>query len=171
MRTTPFVALLVSLLLGCEPEPRTVGNAPKAAPAPVVTPPPPTPEESKPRSILGERTADIRDVQSEREKGGVATAPKIVSKDPIRIMGNAYVSIVGQASIFKIKQAMDVFKTVNERYPNDTKEFMEKVIQENNIALPRLPYYQEYAYDAESHQLVIMEYPARKEARERELDR
>jgi hypothetical protein len=171
MRRTTAFGLLMALVAGCEPEPRTVGNTAKntSAPAPAPTPPPPTPEESKPRSTLGERTTDIRDAQAEQEKGGVATPPKIVSRDPIRIVGNAYVSIIGQASVMKIKHALDIFKTQNERYPNDTQEFMEQVIQANNIALPRLPYYQEYAYDAQTHALVIMEYPARKEAREKEL--
>ncbi len=39
---------------------------------------------------------------------------------------------------------------------------MEKIIRANNIALPKLPAYQEYGYDVPSHSLMIMEYPDRK---------
>lgn len=189
MRQFATVFFLATLASACGPAPRPTSEGPaptevasvvemptspppSAAPAPTPTAPAaPSPEESRPRSILNERTSDIRDAQAEQGKGGVVTPPKIVSKDPIRIMGNAYVSIVGQASVLKIKHALDIFKAQNERFPNDTQEFMEQVIRANNIALPRLPYYQEYAYDAQTHQLVIMEYPARKEARERELEK
>ena len=41
---------------------------------------------------------------------------------------------------------------------------MEKIIKANNIALPKLPFYQEYAYDAPNHKLVIIEYPDKKAA-------
>ncbi|MFO0956511.1 MAG: hypothetical protein U0800_03480 [Isosphaeraceae bacterium] len=131
----------------------------------------PTPEESRPRDTLGKTTSDVRDAQAEQARGGVATTGKIASRDPIRIAGNAYVSIVGQSAVLNIKKAVDLFHAQNDRYPADTKEFLEQIIQANNIRLPQLPYYQEYAYDAESHSLIVMEYPARKEARERELNK
>lgn len=179
----PFAACLALALAGsdCQPKPTkkkpaepsygapTAAEPVAAAPAPAPPMPTPTPEESRPRDVLGKTTGEIRDAQAEQQKGGVVASPKIVAKDPIRITGNAYVSIVGQASVLKIKQALDIFQAQNERFPNDTQEFMEQVIRANNIALPQLPYYQEYAYDAPTHSLVVMEYPARKEAREREL--
>jgi hypothetical protein len=168
------VALGLLLTLGCEPEPRTVGARKPSSPTPSPTTPPipPTPEESRPRDILGERTTDIRDAETEqRQRGAEVSTGKIVAKDPITIQGNAYVSIVGQASVLKIKHALDLFHAQNERYPANLDEFMNEIIKPNGIALPRLPYYQEYAYDAQNHSLVIMEYPARKEARQRELER
>ncbi len=39
---------------------------------------------------------------------------------------------------------------------------MEKIIKENNIALPTLPFYQEYGYNVAEHRLIILEYPDRK---------
>jgi hypothetical protein len=38
----------------------------------------------------------------------------------------------------------------------------------DGIALPMLPYYQEYAYDPEAKGLVVIEFPAKKEQRQRE---
>ena len=39
---------------------------------------------------------------------------------------------------------------------------MTGIIKANNIALPKLPPYQEYGYDEKEHKLVILEYEARK---------
>ena len=39
---------------------------------------------------------------------------------------------------------------------------MTEIIKANNIALPVLPYYQEYGYDEKEHKLIILEYPDRK---------
>ncbi len=33
-----------------------------------------------------------------------------------------------------------------------------------------LPYYQEYAWDAQQQKLVVVDFPARQEARQKELD-
>lgn len=147
---------------------------PPPVPQEALIPPPsppaavPLPEESRPRDILGKTTTDVRDAQAERAQGGQATTGKIASKDPIRLAGNAYVSIVGRSAVLKIQHAVDLFRAQNDCYPSNTQEFLEQIIQANNIALPQLPYHQEYAYDPETHSLIVMEYPARKEARERD---
>ena len=57
---------------------------------------------------------------------------------------------------------MDLFHAANDRYPKDLDEFMTEIIKANNIALPKLPPYQEYSYHAEDHKLIILEYPDRK---------
>ena len=122
-----------------------------------------TQAKAKPRPILGERTQDIRDAAKEKQAGGVVASPRIVSKDPITLPGNAYVSIIGQASKGQITHALDLYQADTGEYPKTLEEFMEKIIKANNIALPKLPFYQEYTYDVPTHQLQIMEYPARKE--------
>jgi hypothetical protein len=40
--------------------------------------------------------------------------------------------------------------------------------QPDEIRLPQLPYYQEYSYDSQKHELVVLEYPARKAAVEQQ---
>ena len=107
---------------------------------------------------------DIRNAQTELKTGKAQVAStRIVAKDPFTLSGNAYVSIVGRNSMLNMQHAIDLFKAENDRYPKDYNEFMEVIIKANNIALPKLPYYQEYAYDEKEHKLIIIEYPARKE--------
>jgi hypothetical protein len=104
---------------GCEEETRSVGKRPETraldqtgisvgldetARAPV---------QAKPRAkqsgpIIGQRTTDIRNASTELNQGGAQVAsPKIVSKDPITLQGNAYVSIVGRSSVLSIKASQD----------------------------------------------------------------
>lgn len=48
---------------------------------------------------------------------------------------------------------------------------MDKIIEAgkpDGIQLPMLPYYQEYAYDPEAYELVVIEFPAKKEQRQKE---
>lgn len=110
-------------------------------------------------SIIGQRTADIRNAAKELQTEGAQVAStKIVRKDPITIQGNAYVSIIGRTSILSIQQAMDLYHASNDRYPKDFDEFMNEIIKTNNIALPQLPPYQKYGYDEREHKLIILEY-------------
>ncbi len=64
--------------------------------------------------------------------------------------------------MLNIQHAVDLYHATNDRYPKDIDEFMNEIIKPNNIALPRLPHYQEYGYDANEHKLIILEYPDRK---------
>jgi hypothetical protein len=117
---------------------------------------------SKP--IIGQRTQEIRNAAPELEKGGAkAVTPRITARDPITLTGNAYVSLIGQASVLAIQHAMDLYHATNDRYPKDYDEFMTEIIKANGIALPKLPLYQEYGYDEKEHKLIILEYQARKD--------
>jgi hypothetical protein len=120
-------------------------------------------KKKEPVFIVGKRTQDIKDAKTElKNEGARVASQRIVAKDPITLQGNAYVSIIGQTSILNIKHAVDLFQAENGRYPKDINEFMEEIIKKNSIALPLLPHYQEYAYDAAQHSLIIIEYPDRK---------
>jgi hypothetical protein len=181
----PGLALAACALLaaGCEeerhdafskrPETRAPGlvgvdtsggfDAERPGPAPAAKPKPAPPAKKEPQPILGKRTQDIKDANAELKSGQARQAStRIVAKDPITIQGNAYVSIIGQTSILNIQHAVDLYRATNDRYPKDLDEFMNEIIKPNNIALPKLPYYQEYGYDAAQHKLIILEYPDRK---------
>ena len=121
------------------------------------------PARKQPEFIVGKRTQDIQDASAALKSGQARKAEtRIVARDPITLQGNAYVVAIGQLAIGQIKQAVDLYQAENGRYPRDLNEFMEEIIKKNNIALPRLPHYQEYAYDANQHGLIIIEYPDRK---------
>jgi hypothetical protein len=119
---------------------------------------PPVAKQSGP--IIGQRTADIRSASKELQQGGARPAStRIVARDPISLQGNAYVAIVGRASIENMKHAVDLFHAENDRYPKDYEEFMTVIVKPHGISLPQLPPYQKYAYDENEHKLIIMEYP------------
>jgi hypothetical protein len=123
------------------------------------------PATTKPREILGKRTQDVRDASAEvANKGATIASPRPIAKEPFALAGNTYVNAIGQISINNIKHAVDLYQATEGEYPKTHQEFMEKIIKGNNIALPTLPYYQEYSYDVKSHQLMILEYPDRKAA-------
>ena len=96
--------------------------------------------------------------------GAIEAPKKPIARDPITLAGNVYVSAIGQTSIDNIKHAMDLYQAETGAYPKDYPEFMEQIIKKNNIALPTLPYYQEYAYNAQDRKLIILEYPDKKAA-------
>ena len=48
-----------------------------------------------------------------------------------------------------IQHALDLYQAETGEFPKTYAEFMEKIIKANNIALPTLPFYQEYGYDLE----------------------
>ena len=150
----PLAALLI-LVAGCEGEPRAK-KRPKV--------------NVQPREIIGKTTQDIRAAEPEiKQEGAQVASTKITAKDPITLSGNAYVSIIGQASILQIQHTLDLYHAQNERYPKDVQEFMDEVIKPNGIRLPQLPAYQEYGYDAENHKLVVLEYPERREELKRQF--
>lgn len=140
-------------LTGCE-EPRHVGNRAQST----INHAPEKPPQRE--FIVGKRTQDIKDADAELQKGDShQVQPRITAKDPITLQGNAYVSMIGQASILNIQHAMDLYRAEHDRYPKDYDEFMNDIIKANNIALPQLPVYQKYAYDEQEHKLIILEYP------------
>jgi hypothetical protein len=134
---------------------------PTAPARPTAQPKPKAP--AKPEFIVGKRTQDIRNAQTELKPGKAQVAStRIVAKDPYTLSGNAYVSIIGRNSMLNLQHAIDLYHAENDRYPKDYNEFMEVIIKANNIALPTLRSYQEYAYDEKEHKLIIIEYPDRK---------
>ena len=150
-RACALVLPALTLCVGCEESAKKTAPAAAAAPA-------------KAREVLNKRTQDVRDATKELKTGDAKVATtKIVAKDPITLAGNAYVSIIGQTSILQIQHAVDLYRAEHDAYPKTYEEFIQEIIKANNIALPTLPYYQEYGYDAQEHKLIILEYPAKKE--------
>ena len=95
--------------------------------------------------------------------------------DPLTQSADAYRTSVGKIAKMKVKMDMDMYAALNnDEKPKTYEEFMEKIIkkgQADGIQLPMLPYYQEYAYDTDKQELVVIEYPAKKKAMEDQTDR
>lgn len=161
------ILLSLTLAAGCEGEPRVLAPGEQADANPAAPPQ----EQIQLRPVIGEKTTDIRDAATEIQQGGAqVSSGKITAKDPITLQGNAYVTIVGRASQLQIEHALNLYHAMNEKYPETLDEFMTEIIRANGIALPQLPLYQEYGYDAENHRLVVLEYPERREQFQKQQD-
>jgi len=168
-RSRPLLPIaLLALAAGCDDpvksRPTTTAAAP--TPAPVA---PPAPEPVKTRDVLGKTTQDIRKYEPELEKGARVAPGQVTEKSYIAVVGNTYVVAMDKIAAIAVTQGVETYRAENDgNYPKDYNEFMEGVIKHYNIALPQIPYYQEYAYDEKEHKLVVLEYPARKAARAKE---
>ncbi len=81
----------------------------------------------------------------------------VTISNPLTGALEAYGPLVEQISKMGIHQAVEMFRATNGRYPKDHDEFMQKVIREGGIRLPKLPGGAEYQYDVENHKLVVVE--------------
>jgi len=140
-----------------KPEPPPAAAA--AAPPPVQT-----------RQTLKKTTQNVLELSEAIQQGGVRAEMSIKSQG-LEVAADAYRTSVGKLSIIAVDQKMSFFQAENDRKPKDYKEFMERIIEKgkpDGIMLPMLPYYQEYAYDPEAKELVVIEFPAKKEQRQKE---
>ena len=174
MRSMTCWALSLSVLAflsGCEEQrvlPRGAGGKASNAPAQPKT------EIIKTREILGKTTQDVRDVKAEVQKGAQNAPMQVTAKDPITLGGNVYVVAVDQIAAMNVQHALDLYNAEHGEYPKNYQEFMDEIIKPgkgDGIALPRLPYYQEYGYDEKQHKLIVLEYPAKKAAYQEQQDK
>lgn len=116
------------------------------------------------RETINQTTQDVRDLQPELAAGGVVTDGKIHSTDYLGVQADAYRTSVGNIAKMKIKMEMDTYEVLNGPIKSYA-EFMDLIIKKgkpDGIQLPMLPYYQEYGYDSEKRELVVIEYPEKK---------
>ena len=111
--------------------------------APVATSPAPT---TAPPSQATVVTADDP-VKGKRYGGGIIT-------EPLHQRFHIAHRIIFE---IQIPDAMRLYKASdpNNRGPKSHEEFMERIIKENGIELPKLPAGNEYFFDAESEQLMM----------------
>jgi hypothetical protein len=136
-------------------------------------------DEEKPklqtRQTIGKTTQDVRNLKPELAKGGKQTDGKIHATDYITLQADAYRTIIGQVAQMKVKMAIDTYAALNDdQRPKTYEEFMDLIIKKgkpDGIQLPMLPYYQEYGYDPDTRELVVIEYPAKKKAMEDQTDK
>ena len=148
---------LVALVAGCEAERKP---RPKTA--------------LKTRETLNKTTQEVRNLKPELAAGGQVTDGKIHATDYITIQADAYRTSVANIAKMKVKMDMDQYEALNGEKPKTYEEFMDVIIKKgkpDGIQLPMLPYYQEYGYDPDKKELVVIEYPAKKQAMQEQSDR
>ena len=150
-------AALCALCAGCEAEP-------KSAPKPKL----------QTRETIGKTTQEVRNLKPELDKGGQLSDGKIHATDYLTIQADAYRTSVAKIAQLKVKMDMDQYEALNGTKPKTYEEFMELIIKKgkpDGIQLPMLPYYQEYGYDPDKQELVVIEYPEKKKAYEAQQDK
>jgi hypothetical protein len=135
-----------------------------------------TPPKSKlqTRETLGKTTQEVRNLKREFAQGGQVTDGKVHATDYLTVQADAYRTSVANLAKMKVKMDMDLYEALNGEKPKTYEEFMEAIIKKgkpDGIQLPMLPYYQEYGYDPDTKELVVIEYPAKKKALEDQRDR
>lgn len=67
----------------------------------------------------------------------------------------AYFKARDKITFMQAEKALQLFEGLNQRYPESHEEYMEKVIQANNLTLPKLPEGDYYEYDVKKKQLMV----------------
>ncbi len=126
------------------------------------------------RETLHKTTQDVRDLKTELANGGILADTEIQVADPLTQSADAYRTSVAKIAKMKVQMDMDQYEALNGEKPKTYQEFMDVIIKKgkaDGIQLPMLPYYQEYAYDSDKKELVVVEYPAKKKAMQEQSDR
>ena len=116
----------------------------------------------------------MRNLQTELAQGGQTTDGKIHATDYITLQADAYRTTIGNISEMAVKHSIDLHEAEHGEKPKTYEEFMEVIIKKgkpDGVQLPMLPYYQEYGYDPDKCELVVIEYPEKKKAMQEQSDR
>jgi hypothetical protein len=135
---------------------------------------PPAKPKIQARDTLHKTTQDVRELKTELANGAVLADTEIQVADPLTQAADAYRTEVAKAARMRVDYDMKLYEASNGEKPKTYEEFMEVIIKKgkaDGIQLPMLPYYQEYAYDADKKELVVVEYPAKKKAMQEQTDR
>jgi len=126
------------------------------------------------RETVGKTTQEVRNLKPELAQGGQVTDGKVHSTDYITLQADVYRTSVANAAKMRVKMDMDQYEALNGEKPKTYEEFMDVIIKkgkQDGIQLPMLPYYQEYGYDPDTKELVVIEYPEKKKAFEEQQDK
>ena len=126
------------------------------------------------RDTLKKTTQNVYELKAELAKGAILADTEIQVADPLTQAADAYRTTVGKLGKMRVQMDMGMYEATNGEKPKTYEEFMEKIIkkgQADGIQLPMLPYYQEYAYDTDKKELVVIEYPAKKKAMQEQTDK
>lgn len=122
------------------------------------------------RETLRKTTQNVLELDKALADGGVPANMQITGEG-LEVYSDAYRTSVGRTAVMAVEQKMQLHEAEFGSKPKDYAEFMARIIgkdQPDGIQLPMLPYYQEYAYDPEKKVLVVIEFPAKKEQRQKE---
>jgi len=160
---------LLGLSAGCfSPKPPQADSATEAvADASGVTD-----EASTPRETLNKTTQNVLNHDEAIAAGGVRASGEVSATNPLLQTADVYRTQVAKIGAMAVQQAIQIrdAQSIQDPKPLNHAQLMAEIIkpgQPNGIQLPMLPYYQEYAWDESTQALVVVDFPARVEAREK----
>jgi len=160
----------MSVCLGCLPSPSADSSSakPKKSTTPGVTA-----EEATPRETIGKTTQNVLALKDALEKGGVLATKDAGTSNPLLASAAAYRNSVATIGAMAVDKAIQIrnAQSIREPQPLTYEVFMKEIIKKgksDGIRLAMLPYYQEYAWDEKAQKLVVIDFPARKEEREKQ---
>jgi hypothetical protein len=154
----PYFIVLFSLLfiLGCDLGKPKGGYAPMP---PVVEKPVPAPNNQANAEPAADETVRVKADVGAGKKGHYGEheeeKPTGIITVPVSTLFRAK-----EATVFRIQipQAMQLYKAMNDNEaPKTHEEFMEKIINANQIVLPELPAGQKYIYDPKVSEELMVE--------------
>lgn len=126
----------------------------------------------QPRKTVGKTTQTVLDLADAIRQGGVRVDNASEAEEGgLGAYSQAYRHSVATIGGLAVEQKMKFYQAEHGTMPATHKEFMATIIAPgtpDEVSLPMLPYYQEYAFDPESKKLVVVEFPAKKAERERQ---
>ncbi|MFM7207339.1 MAG: hypothetical protein ACKO4T_11810 [Planctomycetaceae bacterium] len=155
---------LVLVASGCDepaPQPDATTRPAATRPAPIQT-----------RKTVGKTTQNVLDLAEAQAQGGVVVDNAAEAEEGgLGAYSQAYRHSVATIGGMAVEQKMKLYQAEHGSVPASHKEFMAKIIAPgtpDEVSLPMLPYYQEYAFDPAAKKLVVVEFPAKKEQRQKE---
>ena len=122
------------------------------------------------RKTAGQTTQNVLELREAIAAGAVPAAMSASSAD-LSATADAYRVSMGKLGTLSVEHKLKLYQAEHGSVPETYAEFMEKIIEPGKptgLRLPMLPYYQEYAYDADQKVLVVVEFPEKKKQREQE---
>lgn len=158
---------IVALVAGCDALTSLLPAKPAAEQKPAAPSQP-----IEPRKTLGKTTQNVLDLAAAQADGGVVIDNAAEAEEGgLGAYSQAYRHSVATIGGLAVEQKLQLYQAEHGKVPATHQEFMTTIIAPgtpDEVRLPMLPYYQEYAFDPATKKLVVVEFPAKKEQRQRE---
>ncbi len=127
-------------------------------------------DDAAPGGIINKKTQNVLDLKQALVDGGVVASTKIEATNPLTQSADAYRTSAVRIAAMAVEHAIQIrnAQSINDPKPLTHAEFVSEIIkpdQPDGIQLPKLPYYQEYAWDEQAQKLVAVDFPARQAER------
>lgn len=120
----------------------------------------------RPQKLVGRTTQQVLSLDEAVQGGGVVVDPDTAPDEQgLAAYGQAYRHSVARIGGLAVEQKLRLHLAEHDALPATHAEFMAKIIAPgtpDGLQLPKLPHYQEWAFDPRTKRLVVVEFPARK---------